>query len=93
MRRRRYARRVLSGSAVIGEAIREARRHAGISQLRLAAAVGVSQMAVRLWEQAKRTPGEKSWVQLELTLGPLGVVPGVGREVRQRGEEAADDAS
>ena len=88
MRRRRYARLVHGGSADIGAAIREARRRAGMSQDRLAAAVGVTQAAVGLWERAQRTPGEQNWVQLELTLGPLGVV----READPRpgeGESAA----
>ena len=27
-----------------------------------------------MWEDARRTPQEENWVQLELTLGPLGIV-------------------
>ena len=80
MRRRRYARRVPSGSDDVGAAIRSARRGAGMSQRRLAAALGVTVTAVRHWEHAGRTPGDRSWVQLELTLGPLGIVRGAGPE-------------
>ena len=83
MRRRRYARRVPSGSADLGTAILEGRRRAGMSQLRLAAVLGVTKTAVRNWEHARRTPGPESWVQLELALGPLGVVRDAGPESRE----------
>ncbi len=63
-----------SGSPAIGAVIRQARQRAGMSQRALAAAVGVTECCVQLWEGAKRTPREESWIQLELTLGPLGVV-------------------
>ena len=87
MRRRRYARRAPSGSADIAAAILAARREAGMSQLSLAAALGVTKTAVRNWEHARRAPAPESWVQLELTLGPLGVV----READPRpGAEAGD---
>ena len=74
MRRRRYARRTPSGSPAIGMAIREARRREGMSQRRLAAIVGVTQPCVGLWERAQATPGPENWVQLQLALGPLGIV-------------------
>lgn len=80
-----------SGAEAIAAAIVRSRRRAGLSQRRLAAAVGVTQVAVQYWESAKRTPGEKSWVQLELTLGPLGVVRG-GTPRREAAEERADAA-
>ncbi len=35
-------------------------------------------------EYARRAPGEQSWIQLELALGPLGVV-------RDAGPESADE--
>ena len=90
MRQRRYARRAPTGSPAIAVAIWEARRRAGMSQLRLAAAVGVTQMAVRLWEQAQRTPSGENWIQLELALGPLGIVRDTGPEATA--EEARDAA-
>ena len=74
MRRRRYARRAPSGSAAVAAAIRDARLYARLSQRDLAAALGVTQAAVKLWEGAQRTPAGEHWIQLELTLGPLGVV-------------------
>jgi len=87
-RRRRYVPRAPSGTPGIAAAIVDARRRAGMSQRHLAAAVGVTQTAVRLWEHAQRTPGEQNWVQLELTLGPLGVV----RDQAPEEQEAADAA-
>ena len=76
-----------SGRPAVAAAIREAREAAGLSQRRLAAVLGVTDVCVGLWERAQRTPGPDSWVQLELTLGPLGVV-------RERGVEAeAEDAA
>ena len=84
IRRRRYTRRVPSGSPEIAVAIWEARRKAGMSQRRLAAVLGVTQTAVRHYEHADRTPSAATWVQLELALGPLGVV-------RDRPAEAGDD--
>jgi ribosome-binding protein aMBF1 (putative translation factor) len=73
-----------TGSAAIADALRRARGQAGLSQVRLAAIVGVSPSAVQMWEEARRTPRGENWVQLELTLGPLGVV----REARPEPEAA-----
>lgn len=74
MRARANERNAPTGSAVLAAALREAREQAGLSQRRLAAVVGVSRSAVQMYERAARTPGAEVWVQLELTLGPLGVV-------------------
>ena len=63
-----------SGSPEVAAVIREARRKAGLTQRRLAALLGFTEQCVQCWEQATRTPGPESWVQLELTLGPLGIV-------------------
>jgi hypothetical protein len=63
-----------SGDEAIAAAIVQGRRRAGLSVRRLALAVGVTEAAVAHWERARRTPGERSWVQLEFTLGPLGIV-------------------
>jgi len=79
--------RPATGSPAVAAVIREAREAAGMSRLRLAAAVGVTATAVQWWEQAKRTPSPERWVQLELTLGPLGVVRQAPRP------EAAEEAS
>ena len=76
-----------SGSAEVAAAIREARAAAGLTQRRLAAVVGVSEISVQLYERAERTPSAKTWVQLELTLGPLGVV----REAAPEQEAAKAD--
>ena len=73
-RRRGTTRQPPTGSPVIAAAIRQGRRQAGMTQVALAAAVGVTEVCVQLWERAARTPGEQSWVQLELALGPLGIV-------------------
>jgi DNA-binding transcriptional regulator YiaG len=59
-----------------------------MTQVVLAAAVGVTEVCVQLWERAQRTPGEQSWVQLQLALGPLGVVRETGT-----GTEAATETS
>jgi DNA-binding transcriptional regulator YiaG len=95
MEKRRYARRAPSGSPAIGAAILEARRRAGLSRYRLAAVLGVTEQAVGLWEYAGRTPGPESWVQLELALGPLGVVREAARPAvagNDSSEETADAA-
>jgi ribosome-binding protein aMBF1 (putative translation factor) len=63
-----------TGTALVAAAIRSAREQAAMSRPRLAAAVGVSPAAVGHWEQARRTPNVENWVQLELALGPLGIV-------------------
>jgi ribosome-binding protein aMBF1 (putative translation factor) len=62
-----------SGSPEVAEVIREARRAARLTQRRLAALLSVTEHCVQLWERAERTPAPESWVQLELTLGPLGI--------------------
>jgi ribosome-binding protein aMBF1 (putative translation factor) len=67
-------RRPPTGSPAVAAAIQQAREAAAMSRGDLAAAVGVTQAAVRNWEGARRTPGAGHWVQLELALGPLGVV-------------------
>ncbi len=72
--RRRAAYDRPTGSPVLAAALREARARAGKSQLALAAVLGVTQQCVQRWEQAKCMPGAENWVQLELTLGPLGIV-------------------
>jgi ribosome-binding protein aMBF1 (putative translation factor) len=71
---RRAPRQAPSGDPEAGEAIREARARAGMTQRRLAALTGVTQAAVEHWEHGRRTPVAENWVQLELALGPLGVV-------------------
>ena len=86
VRARYETRQAPTGSPVLAAAVRRARAEAGLSQYRLAAAVGVSRSAVQMWEDARRMPGEESWVQLELTLGPLGVV-------RDRVPEAPETAA
>lgn len=87
-RRRGATRQPATGSPVVAAAIRQARREAGMTQVVLAAAVGVTEVCVQLWERAQRTPGEQSWVQLQLALGPLGVVRETGT-----GTEAATETS
>ena len=77
-----------TGSPVLAAVIREGRRSARMTQQALAAAIGVTGVCVSLWERAQRTPGPENWVQLELALGPLGVVREAGP-----GPEAAGEAS
>ena len=72
--RRRAAYDRPTGSPAVAALIREARAQAGASQLTLAAVLGVTQQCVQRWEGAKSAPSEENWVQLELVLGPLGVV-------------------
>ena len=72
--RRRAAHDRPTGSPVVAAKIREAREQAGASQSLLAAFLGVTQQCVHDWEAARRVPSGENWVQLELTLGPLGVV-------------------
>lgn len=43
--------------ADLGHRIQEARKAAGLTQLKLAKEVGVAQRSVSNWEQAKREPG------------------------------------
>lgn len=88
VRNRRFARRAPSGSPDIAAAILQARQRAGMSQRSLASAVGVTQASVVHWERARLTPGPVSWVQLQLALGPLGVVRDAGPEAAK-----ADHAS
>jgi ribosome-binding protein aMBF1 (putative translation factor) len=77
-----------TGSPAVAARIRQARKRAGMTRRHLALAVGVTESAVGKWERAWRTPGPESWVQLELALGPLGVV----READPK-PEAATEAS
>ena len=79
-----------TGSPVVAAMIRQAREQAAMSRPRLAAVMGVTATAVQLWEEGKRTPSEQSWVQLELALGPLGVVRAGNPE--PAAEENADAA-
>ena len=82
-----------TGSPAVAEAIRRARAEAGWSQYRLAAVIGVARTTVLNWERAERTPCVESWTQLELALGPLGVVreadPEPEAEDAATGEQAA----
>jgi len=77
-------------SPAVAAAIRQARERAELSQRALADAAGVTESYIQLIEYGKRNPSIKTWRQLELTLGPLGVVrdhpeaPGIAA-----GEEAA----
>ncbi len=87
--RQRAAAQQPSGSPVVAAAIRQGRREAGMSQQALAAAVGVTGVCVSLWERAQRTPAAEHWVQLELALGPLGIVRETAPETRQEGSRAA----
>jgi ribosome-binding protein aMBF1 (putative translation factor) len=87
--RRWIAGQAPSGSAEIAAAIREARTRARLSQRRLAALVGVTEVCVQYWEYAKRAPGPERWVQLELTLGPLGIVGESEPEAATRGKRHA----
>ena len=80
--------RTPGGSLATASAIRDARERAGLSQEDLAALAGVTRRCVQGWEWAEYRPGEEHWVQLELTLGPLGVVREAGPET-----EAASEAS
>lgn len=78
-----------TGSPVVAAVIRQARERAEMSRPRLAAVVGVSATAVQWWEQGRRTPSGDNWVQLELALGPLGVVRDPGPEAPQEDSRAA----
>ena len=85
----RRSRQVPTGSPDIAAVIRRAREEAGLSQYRLAAAVGVSRSCVQMYEDARRTPSAEMWVQLELTLGPLGVVRDAPVAAREEQSSAA----
>jgi DNA-binding XRE family transcriptional regulator len=87
--RSRGLRQSPTGSPVLAAAIRRARGQAGLSQRDLAAAVGVSRPAVQQWERAARMPASESWVRLELTLGPLGIVRDPAPETAQEASRAA----
>ncbi len=78
-----------TGSPVLAAVLRQARAEAGLSQYRLAAAVGVSRSAVQMWEEARRTPEPQNWVQLELALGPLGIVRETAPEPPQEASDVA----
>lgn len=69
-----------TGSLVLAAAIRRARAEAGLSQRALSHRLGVSRPAIQQWERGARTPAPDNWIQLELTLGPLGVVRNAGPE-------------
>ena len=73
-----------TGDPVVAARIRQARKRAGMTRRHLALAVGVSEAAVGHWERARRTPGPESWIQLEFTLGPLGVVRDADPEIAAR---------
>jgi hypothetical protein len=48
---------------------------------------------VYAWEAAKAVPSEDKWVQLELTLGPLGVVRPEAVQARDAATEGQDAAA
>ena len=85
----RPAAQPLTGSPLVAAGIRRARQRAGMSQRALAEAVGVTPACVQLYEYGKRTPSAKTWIQLELTLGPLGVVRDAGPEPAAREQSDA----
>jgi len=77
-------------SAAVAAAIRQARERAELSQRALAAAAGVTESYIQLLEYGKRNPSVKTWEQLELTLGPLGIVrDSPGPEAGEAGHVAA----
>ena len=80
-----------AAAPLVAAAIRRARERAEMSQRALAEAVGVTAQYIQLLEYGKRSPGEQTWVQLELTLGPLGVVRDQDPEpaAREDGRDAA----
>jgi DNA-binding transcriptional regulator YiaG len=90
--RRKAAAQPPTGSPVVAAVIRQAREQAAMSRPRLAAVVGVTATAVQLWEQGKRTPSGENWVQLELALGPLGIVRERDPERAAAGEAGRDAA-
>ena len=88
--RRKPGRLVAQGtSPLVAASIRQARKAAGMTQRDLALVVGVTTAAVAHWERARWVPRPESWVQLELTLGPLGVVRDTGPEPAAREESDA----
>jgi DNA-binding transcriptional regulator YiaG len=88
----RSARQAPSGSAAVAAAIADARKYSRLSRAALALVLGVTERAVEHWEAGRRSPGPQTWTQLELTLGPLGVVrdprPVPGEEQQRRSEAA-----
>lgn len=87
--RSRAMRQDPTGSPVLAAALRRAREQAGLSQRHLAAVVGVSRPAVQMYERGARMPSPEIWVQLELTLGPLGIVRGQDPRPEAEGAERA----
>lgn len=81
-----------AGSLLLAAAIRRARTEAGLSQRALSHQLGVSRPAIQQWERGTRTPAPENWVQLELALGPLGVVRDhraeAGQDQQRQGEAA-----
>ena len=91
--RQRAAAQAPSGSPLVAASIRQAREQAAMSRPRLAAAVGVSATAVQWWEQGRRTPSAENWVQLQLALGPLGVVKDRPVSASPEGGEQREEAA
>ncbi len=85
---KRAPRQAPSGDPETGAAIVAARARAGMTQRRLAALTGVTQAAVEHWEHGRRTPAAEHWVQLQLTLGPLGIVREAAPEAAREDERA-----
>jgi transcriptional regulator with XRE-family HTH domain len=78
-----------AASPLVAAAIRRARERAELSQRALADAAGVTESYIQLLEYGKRTPSPKTWEQLELTLGPLGIVRDTAPEPEEAGQDAA----
>lgn len=82
-----------TGSPLLAAKIRQAREAAGMTRPRLGSIIGVTASAIKQWEDGNRTPSEDRWIQLELTLGPLGVVrdrsAGDGDGGQRQGSEVA----
>jgi hypothetical protein len=54
--------------------------------------LAVTQQSVYAWEAAKAVPSEDKWVQLELALGPLGVVRPEAVQAQDAATEGQDAA-
>lgn len=65
----RDARRELAAKQFVGQRIRAARRRAGLSQARLAAAMGWPQGVISEWESGQRRPGQAAAWELARALG------------------------
>lgn len=65
----RNARRELAAKQFVGQRIRAARRAAGLSQARLAAAIGWPQGVISEWESGQRRPGQAATWELARALG------------------------